>query len=53
MRNSDHVMQGFYADPRIKKLEERVELAEATRDDALAYAKMYKEKVKELEKEKL
>ena len=33
----------------IKELEERVELAEATRDDALAYAKMFKEKVKELE----
>jgi hypothetical protein len=36
---------------RIKELGERVELAEATRDDALAYAKMYKERVKELENE--
>ncbi len=32
-----------------KKLEERIELAETTRDDALAYAKMHKEKVKKLE----
>jgi hypothetical protein len=34
---------------RIKELEERAELAEATRDDALAYVKMYEARVRELE----
>jgi len=36
----------------IKKLEEKVELAEATRGDALAYAKMFREQVKGLGEEK-
>jgi len=30
-----------------ERLEERIKLAEATRDDALAYAKMFKEKLVE------
>ena len=33
---------------RLKELEERIELAEATRDDALAHAKMFKGGVEEL-----
>ena len=33
----------------IKELKERIELVEATREDALGYAKMYKTRVKELE----
>ncbi len=32
---------------RIEELGERIELAEATRDDALAYVKMFKEKLVE------
>ena len=34
---------------KIEELEERIQSAEATRDDALAYAKMYKDKAKRLE----
>ena len=36
---------------KIKELEERIELAEATRDDALGYAKGYKVRAEELGKE--
>jgi len=36
---------------RIKELEERIELAEATRDDALGYAKGYRIRAEELEAE--
>jgi hypothetical protein len=53
----DHIslLTGEYSDSvikntaKIKELEERIELAEVTRDDALAYAKMYKGRMKELE----
>lgn len=34
---------------RVKGLEDKIELAEATRDDALAYARMYMGRVEELE----
>jgi len=36
---------------KVKELEERIQLAEATRDDALAYVKGCKENIKELEEE--
>ncbi len=41
--------QHFIAIQKVDELERRIQLAEATRDDALAYAKMYKAKINKLE----
>ena len=38
---------------KCKELEERIELAEATRDDALASSRMYQKRIKELEEQVL